>query len=140
MAKEVGKILLNMDGYNPANYVLMSNIYANAGCWKEYEEVRGLAKQRGLKKNAGQSWVEIDKYVHFFYGGDDSHPLREKILHILRVMEKRLKEELGFSHELSYALHDVEEESKEENLRVHSEKLAIGLALFHGGIEGDGKK
>ena len=50
-----------------------------------------------------------------------------------------MKEELGYSHEVRFALHDVEEESKAENLRVHSEKLAIGLALLYDGKEKSGK-
>ncbi|KAM1365105.1 hypothetical protein ACFX13_044149 [Malus domestica] len=38
-------------------------------------------------------------------------------------------EELGSVHGVRFALHDVEEESKEERLRFHSEKLAIKLVL-----------
>ncbi|CAN0907050.1 Putative pentatricopeptide repeat-containing protein At3g15130 [Linum grandiflorum] len=57
MGREVGNIILRMDGNNPVNYVMLSNMYAN------------------------------------------------------------------------------DEESKQESLRVHSEKLAIGMALLCGGWE-----
>lgn len=53
-------------------------------------------------------------------------------------MERRLKEELGYIYEVRFMLYDVEEELKEENLRVYSEKLVIGLVLFCGGMEKDG--
>ncbi|KAJ6915049.1 hypothetical protein NC651_017125 [Populus alba x Populus x berolinensis] len=139
LGKEVGGILLRLDSENPVNYVMMSNIYADAGYWKECERIRELVKSKKLKKEAGRSWVEIDKEVHFFYGGDDTHPLTEKIHEILKEMERRMKEELGYVYGVKYALHDVEEESKMENLRVHSEKLAIGLALVCGGSE-EGRK
>lgn len=70
--------------------------------------------------------VEIDKEVHFFYnGGDTHHPLTEKIHEVLKEMEKKIKEEVGCVHGVWFAPHDVEEESKEESLRVHSEKLAL---------------
>ena len=133
LGKEIGKIILELDGDNPVNYVLMSNLYANAGYWYECQKLREAVKKKGLRKDAGQSWVEIDKEVHFFYGGDDTHPLTDKIHEVLKEMERRLKEELGFSHDVRFALHDVEDESKADNLRVHSEKLAIGLALLCAG-------
>ncbi|KAJ8430176.1 hypothetical protein Cgig2_006684 [Carnegiea gigantea] len=139
LGKVVGKTILELDPDSPVNYVLISNIFANGGYWKESQVLREAAKRKGLKKDAGQSWVEINKIVHFFYGGDDTHPLTSKIHHVLKEMERRLKEELGYTHEVRFALHDVDEESKEENLRVHSEKLAIGLALLSGGMGKSGK-
>ncbi|GAB4837367.1 hypothetical protein Ancab_002244 [Ancistrocladus abbreviatus] len=60
--------------------------------------------------------------------------------------EEKVKEEAGqnwveINKEIHifyvrFALHDVEEESKEESLRVHNEKLAIGLALLSGMLVG----
>ncbi|KAJ4708008.1 Pentatricopeptide repeat-containing protein [Melia azedarach] len=135
LGREVGEILLRLDGDNPVNYVMMSNIHADAGYWNECERLRKLVKGKGLKKVAGRSWVEIDKKVHFFYGGDDTHPLTEKIHQVLKEMERRMKEELGYVYGVKFALRDVEEESKEESLRVHSEKLAIGLALVCDGLD-----
>lgn len=139
LGREVGDIVLRLDGDNPVNYVMLSNIYADAGYWNECEKIRELVKTKRLKKEAGRSWVEIDKEVHFFYGGDDTHPLIEKIHEVLKEMENKMKEELGYVQWMKYALRDVEEESKEESLRVHSEKLAIGLALVCGGWEERGR-
>lgn len=137
MGKQVGEILLRLDGNNPVNYVMMSNIYADAGYWKESEQIRDTVKRKGLKKEAGRSWVEIDKEIHMFYNGDGTHPLIEKIHQVLKEMEKRMKEEIGYVHDVNFALHDVEEESKVESLRLHSEKLAIGLVLVRGGLKGE---
>ncbi|XP_047324975.1 putative pentatricopeptide repeat-containing protein At3g15130 [Impatiens glandulifera] len=133
MAKEVGETLLRLDSDNPVNYVMISNVYADCGLWEESERLRGLARIKGLKKEIGRSWVEIDKVVQFFSSGDETHPLTEEIHSFLREMETRLKEEVGYCKEVKFALYDVEEESKAETLRFHSEKLAIGLALIHGG-------
>ncbi|KAK7316611.1 hypothetical protein RJT34_00202 [Clitoria ternatea] len=137
MGKEVGDIVLSLDGNNPANYVMMSNIYADAGYWNECEKLRDTVKRKGLRKEAGRSWVEIDKEIHVFYNGDGMHPLIEKIHQVLKEMEKRVKEEIGYVHNVNFALHDVEEESKVESLRVHSEKLAIGLVLLRRGLKGE---
>ncbi|KAK1438221.1 hypothetical protein QVD17_04027 [Tagetes erecta] len=129
MGSEVGEYLLKMDGVSAVNYVMISSIYANAGFWKESEHVRKSVKASGLKKVGGQSWVEIDKTIHFFYNGDERHPLTPRIHEKLKEVEKKLKEEVHYAYEVRFSLHDVEEESREESLRFHSEKLAIGLVL-----------
>lgn len=139
MGREVERILLNLDGNNPVNYVMVSNLYVGAGYWKESERLRKVAKRKGLKKDAGRSWVEIDKEVHFFFNRDETHPLTRKIHEVLEETERRMRQEIGYTSDVRYALHDVEEETKEESLRVHSEKLAIGLALLCGGMEKGGK-
>ncbi|POO03902.1 DYW domain containing protein [Trema orientale] len=140
IGREVGDILIRLDEDNTVNYVMLSNMYADAGYWKECERLRELVKMKGLKKEAGRSWVEIEKEVHFFYNGDDAHPLTEKIHEALKEMEKKMKAEMGYVPGLRFALHDVEDESKEESLRVHSEKLAIGLALVRGGLNKETKE
>ncbi|MED6206541.1 hypothetical protein PIB30_027893 [Stylosanthes scabra] len=109
----------------------------NTGHWNESEKIREKVKRKGLKKEAGRSWVEINKEIHIFYNGDSTHPLIEKIHQALREMEKRMNEEIGYVHNVNFALHDVEEESKVESLRYHSEKLAIGLVLVSGGVKGE---
>uniref|UniRef100_A0A1J3E684 Putative pentatricopeptide repeat-containing protein n=2 Tax=Noccaea caerulescens TaxID=107243 RepID=A0A1J3E684_NOCCA len=85
------------------------------------------------------SWVEIEREVHFFRSGDDSHPLTLRIQETLREVERRMKEEVGYVYGVKQELHDIDDESKEENLRAHSEKLAIGLALATGGLSQEGK-
>ncbi|XXG40446.1 hypothetical protein AAC387_Pa01g1159 [Persea americana] len=139
MGREVGEVLLRIDGDNAVNYVMMSNMYAEGGEWGEHQRMREEMKRKGLKKEAGCSWIEIDRKVHLFYGGgDDLHPLVERIHGVLREMERRMKEEMGYACGVRFAKHDVEEESKEDSLRVHSEKMAIGLGLVCGGLERGG--
>ncbi|KAM1247262.1 hypothetical protein ACFX2J_043225 [Malus domestica] len=133
--KKVGYTLLRMNNNNPVNYEMLSNIYAEAGYWKVCKRIRKLFKMKGLRKEAEHGYVEIDKEVYFFYNGDKTYPLTEKIHQVLKEMEKRIKSELGSVHGVRFALHDVEEESKEESLRFHSEKLAIKLVLVRGETE-----
>ncbi|KAF8100309.1 hypothetical protein N665_0227s0041 [Sinapis alba] len=139
LGKEVSKILLRIDGNNPANYVMVSNLYGQAGYWQEHGKARELGKTKGLKKEAGMSWVEIEREVYFFRSGEDSHPLTPRIHETLREVERRMREELGYVYGLKQEMHDIDDESKEENLRAHSEKLAIGLALALGGLNQEGK-
>ncbi|KAF8413275.1 hypothetical protein HHK36_001251 [Tetracentron sinense] len=111
-------------------YVLLSNIYAKAGRWKDVATVRSIMKSRGLKKMPGCSNVELGDLVHTFLAGDRSHPQSKEIYAKLDVLVGKMKE-AGYVPETDSALHDVEEEDKEGHLAVHSEKLAIAFAIIN---------
>ncbi|CAN6241482.1 unnamed protein product [Urochloa humidicola] len=134
VAREAGGVLLAVDGDNPANYVMLANVLAEAGEWRACHEVRDAMRRRGLKKQGGCSWVELDKEVHFFYGGGDhAHPQAADIRRVLRDVETTMREQLGYTADASFALHDVDDESRADSLRVHSERLAVGLWLLRNG-------
>ncbi|KAK7309056.1 hypothetical protein RJT34_05485 [Clitoria ternatea] len=42
-------------------YVMMSNMYASFGRWKDANVIRGLMSKKKVRKEAGSSWIEIDK-------------------------------------------------------------------------------
>ncbi|KAK9994660.1 hypothetical protein SO802_024363 [Lithocarpus litseifolius] len=67
-------------------YVLLSNIYAKAGRWKDVTTIRSMMKGRGLKKIPGISNVELNDRIHTFLAGDQSHPHSEKIYEELDIM------------------------------------------------------
>lgn len=138
VGREAGEVLLAMDGDNPVNYVMLSNILAEAGEWRECHRVRDTMRSKGLKKQGGCSWVEVHKEVHFFYGGgDDTHPEAAGIRRVLADVERRMREQLGYSADAQlFTLHDVDDESRVESLRVHSERLAVGLWLLRNGHHG----
>ncbi|KAJ8442077.1 hypothetical protein Cgig2_007915 [Carnegiea gigantea] len=111
-------------------YVLLSNIYAKAGKWKEVNKIRSVMKSKGMKKTPGISNVDYKGKVHTFLAGDLSHPQSKEIYEKLDVLMGKLKEE-GYVPATDSALHDVEEEDKEGHLTVHSEKLAIAFSLIN---------
>ncbi|KAG8644740.1 hypothetical protein MANES_11G160300v8 [Manihot esculenta] len=59
---ELGKLaaekLISLQPQDSAAYVLLSNIYAAAGNWKEKNKIRKLMDERKVKKEAGYSWIE----------------------------------------------------------------------------------
>ncbi|KAL8504578.1 hypothetical protein ACS0TY_015950 [Phlomoides rotata] len=50
--------LFELEPENPTNYIVMANLYSQAGRWEEAENVRALLVKRGSKKVAGSSRVE----------------------------------------------------------------------------------
>ncbi|RHN41303.1 putative tetratricopeptide-like helical domain, DYW domain-containing protein [Medicago truncatula] len=122
--------LLQLAPEQSGYYVLLSNIYAKAGRWKEVTEIRSVMKRKKIRKTPGISNVELNNQVHTFLAGDTSHPQSKEIYEELGVLVAKMKE-LGYVPETDSALHDVEEEDKEGHLAVHSEKLAIVFALLN---------
>ncbi|KAM7274248.1 hypothetical protein ACFE04_028912 [Oxalis oulophora] len=125
-ADNLFRLVPDQSGY----YVLLSNIYAKAGLWKNVAEVRMIMKSKGLKKLPGASNVEVKDKVYTFLVGDTYHPQWKKIYEELDVLVGKMKE-AGYVPETGSALHDVEEEEKECHLAVHSEKLAIVFAMLN---------
>uniref|UniRef100_N1QP52 DYW domain-containing protein n=1 Tax=Aegilops tauschii TaxID=37682 RepID=N1QP52_AEGTA len=124
-AREAGEALLAMDGDNPANYVMLSNIFAEAGEWREHQQVRDAMRRRGLRKQGGCSWVEVGKEAHFFYGGGDTtHPRATDIRRVLRDVESRMREQLGYS--AGSSAHAEEEGGRREVMRVYKNLRVCG--------------
>ncbi|XP_060174108.1 pentatricopeptide repeat-containing protein At1g18485-like [Lycium barbarum] len=61
--------LFKLQPHHPGYYALLSNMYAEAGRWGEADSVRELMKLRGVRKNPGCSWVQIQDKVHAFIVG-----------------------------------------------------------------------
>ncbi|CAN6540946.1 unnamed protein product [Malus baccata var. baccata] len=51
-------------------YILLSNMYAEAGRWEEVNRVRELMKSRKVKKDCAISWVQVRDQAHAFIVGD----------------------------------------------------------------------
>ncbi|KAK7328367.1 hypothetical protein VNO77_22472 [Canavalia gladiata] len=50
--------LFKVEPHNSGSYVLLSNIYALAGRWKDVDKIRDKMRKRGVKKTVARSWVE----------------------------------------------------------------------------------
>ncbi|XP_028554623.1 putative pentatricopeptide repeat-containing protein At3g49142 isoform X2 [Dendrobium catenatum] len=129
LAEKAAKNLLELGPRNSGYYVLLSNIYANAGKWEEVAKVRQMMTGRGVKKTPGWTWIEINNKLYQFIVGDKSHPQFKEIYEMLKLLVERL-ELAGYVPDTNFVLHDIDEELKAEFLYTHSEKLAIAFALI----------
>ncbi|KAI9176428.1 hypothetical protein LWI28_002658 [Acer negundo] len=124
--------LFDLDAENPGRYVILSNIYASSGKRAEADRIRALMKRKGVRKVAGHTIIEIKNKVYTFVAGDRSQPQADLIYSELTKLMDRIRLE-SYTPDLNFALHDVEEETKEKMLSVHSEKLAIVFGLMNSG-------
>ncbi|XP_073104197.1 pentatricopeptide repeat-containing protein At1g74630 [Elaeis guineensis] len=133
LAEHVREKLSELDPSDSGDYVLLSNIYAVAGKWKDVASVRRSMSEQRIQKTPGWSSIEVDKVVYTFVASDDISDVKEEAHKKLTEVMLRLKME-GYVPEIMSVLHDVEEEEKEDAILRHSEKLAVafGLARMHG--------
>ncbi|KAK9072587.1 hypothetical protein SSX86_009022 [Deinandra increscens subsp. villosa] len=129
MAKSAFENLIELEPTNAGNYVLLSNIYAANGLWSEVKNLRLIVKNKGLKKPAGRSWIVIKSELHFFAAGDKTHTQSQKIYKKLTFLLTNIKE-MGYVPDLSWVLHDEDDDRKLARLSSHSEKLAIAFGLI----------
>lgn len=129
LAEKAATCLLELQPRNPGYYVLLSNIYANAGRWEDVARVRELMTSRRLKKIPGWTWIEVDSKTHQFSVGDKIHSRSKEIYEMLKILSKKI-ESVGYVPDTNFVLHDVDEELKVGILYTHSEKLAIAFGLL----------
>ncbi|XP_022141202.1 pentatricopeptide repeat-containing protein At4g33990 [Momordica charantia] len=129
LVRTVSDHLLEVESKNVGYYVLLSNIYAKLGQWEGVDEVRSLARDRGLKKTPGWSSIEVNKKIDVFYTGNQTHPKCEEIYKELRLLTAKMKS-LGYVSDYKFVLQDVEDDEKENILTSHSERLAMAFGII----------
>ncbi|OAY43932.1 pentatricopeptide repeat-containing protein At1g56690, mitochondrial [Manihot esculenta] len=130
LAEVAARKLSELEPENSGPRILLSNIYASQGRWENVAELRKSMRDRNASKPPGCSWIEVEKKVHMFTGGNTTgHPENAAILEMLEKLGGLLRE-IGYCPDGSFVLHDVDEEEKFHNLRYHSEKLAVAYGLL----------
>ncbi|KAH6830550.1 Pentatricopeptide repeat superfamily protein [Perilla frutescens var. hirtella] len=112
--------VVELEPRNIGYYVLLSNIYTEAGNMEGALRIRRMMRERGLKKDPGYSYVEYKGKNHLFVAGDKRHPQSKEIYAMLEKLENLAKE--GGENE--------NHSQQRENSAVHSERLAIAFALL----------
>lgn len=91
LGKYVAEKLMEIDPLNSGPYVLLSNMYAELGRWKDVVRVRKQMRQRGVIKQPGCSWMKIQSHVHVFMVKDKRHPRKKDIHFVLKFLTEQMK-------------------------------------------------
>ncbi|EPS69231.1 hypothetical protein M569_05535 [Genlisea aurea] len=138
IAEEIGWQVIELDPTSSGRYALLSNVYAKACKWDEVAKIRKLMDERGVKKVAGSSSIELNGIVNEFIANGRTHPETKNIYEKIREMLARIRD-LGYTPDSDEAsLHGLSEDEEAENpLQYHSEKLAIAYGLLKTKAGGD---
>jgi pentatricopeptide repeat protein len=129
MGERIAKQVLELNPGDAAGYVLLSNIYAAAGKWDLRANIQRQRLRMGVKKDPGQTWIEVNSEVHTFTADDQNHPQISEIHAELKKLSRQMND-VGYVPNTKFVLRDVEEEEKVTRLWHHSEKLAIAFGLI----------
>uniref|UniRef100_A0A7N0UWQ2 DYW domain-containing protein n=1 Tax=Kalanchoe fedtschenkoi TaxID=63787 RepID=A0A7N0UWQ2_KALFE len=131
---ELGEValerLIELEPDDAGNYVILSNIYAQAGKWERVVSLRKLMTDRGLKKSTACSWIEVKNKVHAFLSGDTSHPQSDETYAELKRLGELMKR-AGYVPNTKTVFHDVEDDDKSCMVSSHSERLAVAFGLIN---------
>ncbi|KAF8104903.1 hypothetical protein N665_0166s0084 [Sinapis alba] len=135
LAERAANELMGMKPNADTPYVMLANMYTDAGRWEEMAAVRKLMRSRRIRKKPGCSWIEVKKKEHVFVAEDWSHPMIREVCEYLEEMMKKMKK-LGYVMDKKWAMVKVDEAGEgEEEMRLghHSEKLAVAFGLMSTG-------
>ncbi|XVF37793.1 hypothetical protein REPUB_Repub20aG0041300 [Reevesia pubescens] len=91
LGKLVAEKILEAEPENAGTYLLLSNIYALRGKWRDAAKVRLKMKDKGLKKQPGCSWIEIGNKIHVFVAGVKSHSHANLIYPLLSELHAKMR-------------------------------------------------
>ncbi|GKU97454.1 hypothetical protein SLEP1_g10597 [Rubroshorea leprosula] len=121
VAEKAASSLLQLEPQDSSAYILLSNIYAEAGMWNKVSDVRKIMRYNKLKKEPGCSWIEIKDEVHTFLVGDKAHPRCDEMYNTLCILVDEMKW-AGYVPGSEFLL---EEEADENN---HLEEQSINVS------------
>ncbi|GAB2269397.1 hypothetical protein Dimus_004316 [Dionaea muscipula] len=131
---ELGEIavekLSELEPDDSGKYVILSNMYAQAGKWEGVTRVRNLMTEKGIKKSIACSWIEVKSKLHAFLSGDNSHPMSDAIYAELERVTGLIVEAGYVPNTDTTVFHDVEDDEKSRMVCSHSERLAIAFGLI----------
>ncbi|KAJ4963344.1 hypothetical protein NE237_023283 [Protea cynaroides] len=114
------KNLLELDPEDSGSYVLLANIYSDVGRLDGVSVVRKLMREKGIRKNPGCSWIEVDNRVHVFTVDDTNHPQINDVHRMLEDLIKKIEDTGNYVNKISTS----------RSQGYHSEKLAVAFGLI----------
>ncbi|XP_051121528.1 pentatricopeptide repeat-containing protein At2g29760, chloroplastic-like [Andrographis paniculata] len=69
LSQMISAALIEVDPENSGGYVMLSNSLAADRRWRGVVSLRGAMREKGVEKQPGCSWIDVDRTVHEFVAG-----------------------------------------------------------------------
>ncbi|KAL6558030.1 hypothetical protein OROMI_018380 [Orobanche minor] len=103
MGKYAADQLARADPDSAGPFISMANIYSSRGRWNERASTMKKMKEKGVTKETGISWIEIEKKIHRFVVSDKMHPRAEDVFAILLKLAGHMRDE-GYVPDSTFTL------------------------------------
>ncbi|XVE93908.1 hypothetical protein REPUB_Repub01dG0234900 [Reevesia pubescens] len=131
LAEVAAKHALSLEHDNTGCYILLSNMYAEAGRWDDVERIKSLMIREGLAKTRGCSTVETDYKIHRFVDQDRSNAQMNMINDVMDIILRMTGEEENVYARSITKLRRTDLTRKKPNSpENHSVRLAISFGLI----------
>ncbi|CAK9139558.1 unnamed protein product [Ilex paraguariensis] len=80
------KKILELEPSNSGTYMILAEMYLGSGRKEDAEKIWVQMKEKGIKKQPGCSWIEVNNSGHVFLSGDISHSKFSSICSILNLV------------------------------------------------------
>ncbi|CAJ1942281.1 unnamed protein product [Sphenostylis stenocarpa] len=97
LAELAAEKLFDLDPDNAGRYVILAQMYEDAGRWQDAARVRKIVKEREIKKPIGYSSVELESGHKKFGVNDETHLHTTQIFQILLSLDRIMGKE---THEM----------------------------------------
>lgn len=121
LAEVAVKNLVEFDAEESGSHILLANIYLDSGKLESVADMRKLMREKGIRKNPGCSWIEVENRVHVFTVDETNHPQMKDIYRKLEKMMKKIEDTGNYKN----AIRSLRGQG------YHSEKLAVAFGLIN---------
>ncbi|XVF21058.1 hypothetical protein REPUB_Repub12eG0057700 [Reevesia pubescens] len=91
LGKIAAKKLLEFEPHKTSNFVLLSNMQAEAGSWAEVENMRLMMKETEAEKQPGCSWIEVRNQLHCFLSNMPMQPETAEVYSKLNALTSQIR-------------------------------------------------
>ncbi|KAK2967922.1 hypothetical protein RJ640_010532 [Escallonia rubra] len=92
----VGERILKLEPSNSGVYMILEEMYLDSGRREDAEKIWVRMRERGVKKQPGCSWIEVNNSGHAFLAGARSHPQFQSIDHALDLIYMEMETEISY--------------------------------------------
>jgi hypothetical protein len=126
---KIGEKLMAIEPFAASSYVMLYNLYMDAGKMSFAMRTRGLMRERGMTKGTGISWVEFGGSICHFTDGDSSCSQKNDIFTRLEELLVRAQQKMKRGGMNVWELEFQSKKVGQSSISKHGELSAVATRL-----------